>query len=155
MKALQTSCIVGAIAYIGFYLASGNTQDATLPDAVPEAAANVIAPALYVEASAKLAAALQAATASVTSAGSGPLTARAEIADDSVAPKLASLGDQVTAQPLSAARDASNDAPKTALVTQDFRHSIYYVWSELPPAQKPAEIVAFTQGHPGRNASRG
>jgi hypothetical protein len=141
MKVLQTSCIVGAVAFMGLYLASGNTQVGTLPDAVPEAAASVIAPALYGEASAKLAAALQAATASVNSAGSGPLTARAEIADDSVALKLASLGDQVTAQPLSAVRDASNDAPKSAQATQDFRHLIYYVWSELPPAQKPAEIV--------------
>ncbi|MBR1157269.1 transglycosylase SLT domain-containing protein [Bradyrhizobium sp. JYMT SZCCT0428] len=69
------------------------------------------------------------------------MTARAEIADDSVAPKLASLGDQVTATPLSAGQDASNDAPKPAQATQDFRHLIYYVWSELPPAHKPAEIV--------------
>lgn len=25
--------------------------------------------------------------------------------------------------------------------TQDFRYLVYYVWSELPPAEKPAEIV--------------
>jgi hypothetical protein len=141
MKALQTSCIVGAVAFVGFYLASGNRPVATVPDAVPEAAANAVAPALYAEASAKLAAALQAASAAVPSADSGPLTARAEIADGSTVPKLASLGDQVTAQPPPAARDASNDAPKPAPVTQDFRYLIYYVWSELPPTQKPAEIV--------------
>ena len=35
------------------------------------------------------------------------------------------------------ADDASNPAP----VTQDFRYLIYYVWSELPPAEKPADIV--------------
>ena len=34
-------------------------------------------------------------------------------------------------------RRASNPAP----VTQDFRYLIYNVWSELPPAEKPAEIV--------------
>ncbi len=141
MKALQTSCIVGAIAFTGFYLASGNRPVATVPDEVPEAAANMVAPALYAEASAKLAAALQAAPAAMPSADSGPLTARAEIADDSTGPKLASLGDQVTAQPPPAARDASNDAPNTAPGTQDFRYLVYYVWSELPPAQKPAEIV--------------
>ena len=140
MKALQTSCIVGAVAFVGFYLASGNRPVATVPDAVPEAAARVAAPALYAEASAKLAAALQAASAAVPSADSGPLTARAEITDDSTAPKFSSLGDQA-AQPPPAARDASNDAPKPAPVTQDFRYLIYYVWSELPPAQKPAEIV--------------
>ena len=26
-------------------------------------------------------------------------------------------------------------------MTQDFRYLIYYVWSELPPAEKPADIV--------------
>src|SRR5882762_10230696 len=32
--------------------------------------------------------------------------------------------------------------PETpAPVTQDFRYLIYYVWSELPPAEKPADIV--------------
>jgi hypothetical protein len=33
--------------------------------------------------------------------------------------------------------NASNPAP----VTQDFRYLIYYVWSELPPAEKPADVV--------------
>jgi hypothetical protein len=141
MKALQTSCIVAAVAFMGFYLASGNRPVATVTDAVPEAAANVVGPALYAEASAKLAAALQAAPGSVTSVDSGPLMARAEIADYSIGPKLASLGDQDIAQPLPAARDASKDAPKKEMVAQDFRYLIYYVWSELPPAQKPAEIV--------------
>jgi hypothetical protein len=139
MKGLQTSCIVGAVAFMGFYLASANRPVATVPDTVPEAAANVVAPALYAEASAKLAAALQAAPGSVTSVDSGPLMAQAEIADYS-GPKLASLGGQDIAQ-LPAARDASDDAPKTAPLTPDFRYLIYYVWSELPPAQKPAEIV--------------
>ena len=79
--------------------------------------------------------------------------AAAEITGDSTGPKLASLGHQDIAQPLPTARDASDnvaketskdtskDAPRTALSTQDFRHLIYYVWSELPPAEKPAEIV--------------
>jgi hypothetical protein len=136
MKALQTTCIVGLIAFIGFYLAGGNRPVATVPDAVPEAAANAVAPALYPEASAEL-----AEPGSVTSAGPGPLMAAAEITDYPIGPKLASLGHQDIAQPLLAARDASDDAPKTALLTQDFRYLIYYVWSELPPAEKPAEIV--------------
>ena len=50
-------------------------------------------------------------------------------------------GPQDIAQPLPAARDASDDAPKAASSTQDFRYLIYYVWSEVPPAEKPAEIV--------------
>jgi len=141
MKALRISCIVGAIAAMGFYLASGNTPVETVPDAVPEAAASIVTPTLYAEASARLAAALQASAGSVTSEGSGPLSARAEIADGSTGPKLASLGHQDVAQPVPAPRDAPNDAPKTASATQDFRYLIYYIWSELPPAQKPAEIV--------------
>jgi hypothetical protein len=41
------------------------------------------------------------------------------------------------AVPVPTTRNASNPAP----VTQDFRYLIYYVWSELPPAEKPADIV--------------
>ena len=55
MKASQTTCIVGLIAFLGFYLAGGNRPVATMSDAMPEAAANAVAPALYAEASAKLA----------------------------------------------------------------------------------------------------
>src|SRR5205814_396469 len=78
---------------------------------------------------------------SVTSAVSGPLMARAEIADYSFPPKLAAVSYQDAAQPVPAARDASDDAPRAAPVKQDFQYLIYYVWSELPPAEKPADIV--------------
>src|SRR5712671_918527 len=47
------------------------------------------------------------------------------------------LGHHDVAQPVPTTRNASNPAP----VTQDFRYLIYYVWSELPPAEKPAAIV--------------
>jgi Transglycosylase SLT domain len=141
MTAFQTTCMVGLIAFMGFYLAGGNRPVATVPDVLPEAAANAVAPELYAEASAKLAAALRVAPGSVTSADSGPLMARAEITDTPTGPKLASLDPQDIAQPLPAARDASDDVPKSALSTQDFRYLIYYVWSELPPAEKPAQIV--------------
>jgi len=141
MTVFQTTCMVGLIAFMGFYLAGGNRPVATVPDVLPEAAANAVASELYAEASAKLAAALRAAPGSVTSADSGPLLARAEITDTPTGPKLASLDPQDIAQPLPAARDASDDVPKSALSTQDFRYLIYYVWSELPPADKPAQIV--------------
>lgn len=141
MKALQTTCIVGLIAFMGLYLTGGNSPVATVPDAMPEAAANALAPELYAEALAKLAVALRAQPGSVTSAGPEPLMAKAEITDFPTGPKLASLGHQDIAQPLPTARDASHDAPNTASLTQDFQYLIYYVWSELPPAEKPAEIV--------------
>src|SRR6266704_2355062 len=47
------------------------------------------------------------------------------------------LGHHDVARPVPTTRNASNPAP----VTQDFRYLIYYVWSELPPAEKPADIV--------------
>jgi hypothetical protein len=51
--------------------------------------------------------------------------------------KSVDLGHHDVARPVPTARNASNPAP----VTQDFRYLIYYVWSELPPAEKPADIV--------------
>ena len=51
--------------------------------------------------------------------------------------ELVDLGHHDVAQPVPTTRNASNPAP----VTQDFRYLIYYVWSELPPAEKPADIV--------------
>jgi hypothetical protein len=51
--------------------------------------------------------------------------------------KSVDLGHDDVAQPVPTTRNASNPAP----VTQDFRYLIYYVWSELPPAEKPSDIV--------------
>jgi hypothetical protein len=50
------------------------------------------------------------------------------------------LGHHDVARPVPTTRDASDDASK-APVRQDFQYLIYYVWSELPPAEKPADIV--------------
>ncbi|QOZ42771.1 transglycosylase [Bradyrhizobium sp. CCBAU 53340] len=154
MKVWQTGCIAAVIASVGLCLAASNRPAATVPDVVPQAAASMAAPAvvaapavtvtpaLYAEASARLATALRAERAelgAVTSADSAPLSAGPKIADEPVAPKLASLEPGIV-QPLPAERDESNDAPKAA-PAQDFRYLVYYVWSELPPAEKPAEIV--------------
>ena len=46
-------------------------------------------------------------------------------------------GHHDVALPVPTTRNASNPAP----VTQDFQYLIYYVWSELSPAEKPAAIV--------------
>ena len=141
MKALPTICIVGLIALTGICLTGGNSPVATLPDAMPEAAANAVAPELYEEGVAKLAAALRAEPGSVTSVGPGPLTARAEVTDYLIGPKLASLGQQDIAKSLPTAREGSDDAARTGPTTQDFRYLIYYVSSELPPPEKPAQTV--------------
>ncbi|MBR1120660.1 transglycosylase [Bradyrhizobium lablabi] len=150
MKALQVACIMGAIASTGIYLAAGNRPVAAVPDPIAEAAVSSVAPsaptpsAVVSEASAASVTAL-AEDGSVTSALSGPLTARAEIADHSIGMKLAAVSHHDVVLPVPATRDASDDASKDASraapVTQDFQYLIYYVWSELPPAEKPAEIV--------------
>jgi hypothetical protein len=145
MKALQATCIVGAIAFTGVIFQIGrNTLDATVPGAMPEAAVTPGAPVLSVamaEASAGPGTTLGAQPGLVTAAVSGPLMARAEITEYSIETRLEAVGHQDAPQPVSVVRDASDDASRTEPVTQDFRYLIYYVWSELPPAEKPAAIV--------------
>jgi hypothetical protein len=145
MKALQAACIVGAITFTGMiHQVGGNTPGATVPDAMPEAAVSAETPgapalsAAVPEASAGPGTVLGAELGSVPGAGSGPsLMAQAEIGDDSIETKSVDLGHHDVARPVPTTRNASNPAP----VTQDFRYLIYYVWSELPPAEKPADIV--------------
>src|SRR5262245_2853752 len=148
MKALQATCIVGAITFTGIiHQVGGNTPGATLPDAMPEAAVSAETPgaptlsAAVPEASAGPGTALGAELGSVPGAVSGPsLMAKAEIGADSIETKSADLGHH-DAQPVPTTRDASDDASDPAPVTQDFRFLIYYVWAELPPAEKPADTV--------------
>src|SRR6516162_7720028 len=148
MKALQATCIVGAITFIGIHQAGPNLPGAIVPDAMPEAAVSAetpSAPALSAavpEASAGPGTALGAELGSVPGAVSEPsLMAQAEIGDDAIETKSVDLGHHDAAQPVPTTRGASDDASNPAPVTQDFRYLIYYVWSELPPAEKPADIV--------------
>src|SRR5262252_803812 len=165
MKALQAACIVGAMTFTGIQV-GGNTPGPTVPDAMPEAVLSAEtpgAPALSAvpEASAEPGTALSACSGevdagspprtcanqsaelgSVPAAVSGPsLMAKAEIGDDSIETKSVDLGHQDAAQQVPTTPSASDDASNLAPVTQDFRYLIYYVWSELPPAEKPADIV--------------
>jgi hypothetical protein len=103
MKALQVTCIAGAITFTGMiHQVGGQTPAATVLDAMPEAVVSAIET------------------------------------------KSADVGHHDAAQPVPTTRDASDDASNPAPVTQDFRYLIYYVWSELPPAEKPADIVLST-----------
>jgi len=145
MKALQATCIVGAITFTGMiHQVGGNKPGATVPNAMPEAAVSAETPgapalsAAVPEASAGPGTALGAELGSVPGAVSGSsLMAKAEIGDDSIETKSVDLGHHDVARPVPTTRNASNPAP----ITQDFRYLIYYVWSELPPAEKPADIV--------------
>jgi hypothetical protein len=144
MKALQATCIVGAIAFTGMIQVGGSMPGATVPAAMPEAAVSADAPAAPALSAAvrEASAGPQTALGSVPGAVSGPsLMAKAEIGDDSVEAKSVDLGHHDAAQPAPTTPDASDDAAKPAPLTQDFRYLIYYAWAELPPAEKPAAIV--------------
>ena len=141
MKALQATCIVGAITFTGMiYLVGGNTPGATVPEAAVSAE-TPDAPALSAavpEASAEPGSAFGSVTATVSRS---PWMVPAEIDDGPIETKPVNSGHLAAAQPAPTTRDASGDASNPAPVTQDFRYLIYYVWSELPPVEKPAAVV--------------
>jgi hypothetical protein len=145
MRALQAICIVSAITFTGMIYPVAHTPGVTAPDAMHEEVVSAETPA-----SPALSAAVPEAPAGlegVPAAASGPsVMVEAEIGDDpnetkSVDTKSVDLGHHDAAQAVPATRDASDDASSQARATQDFRYLIYYVWSELPPAEKPAETV--------------
>jgi hypothetical protein len=141
MKALQATCVVGAITFTGMiYLVGGNTPSATVPEAAVSAETpNAPAlPAAVPEASAEPGGALGSVPATVSRP---PLMVTAEIGDGPIETKPVDSGHLDAAQPAPTTRDASGDVSNPAPVTQDFQYLIYYVWSELPPAEKPAAIV--------------
>jgi hypothetical protein len=143
MKAWQVVCIAGAIASTGLYLAAGNRTVATVPGAVPEAAVNAVT--TYAPALAAAVPPVSAGPGTTYAAQDGLVTAsvslmaRAEIAGYSVGPKLASLDSRDVVPPVT--RDAPNGIGNAAPATKDFRYLTYYIWSEIPPAEKPAETV--------------
>ena len=151
MKALQAACIVGALACTGMiHQFGGNAPRATVvSDAMPKAAVSAektgapVLSAAVPEASAGPGTTLRAERGSfLPGAVSGSsLMAKAEIAAGSIETRSVDLGHHDAAQPVPTMRDASGDVANSAPVTQDFRYLIYYVWSELPPPEKPADIV--------------
>jgi hypothetical protein len=66
-------------------------------------------------------------------------TAAPRVGDNSVETRSAALPQSDVAEPVPTTRDAFGDASNPA--AHDFRYLIYYVWSEIPPAEKPAEVV--------------
>ncbi len=152
MKALQAVCAVGAMTFTGMiYQFGGNTPAATAPDTMPEATASVAmsaAPALSAAVSAIPDESISpgAELASVPGALSRPsLMTKADIGDDFETRWAdlgrVDLGHHDAAEPAERPHDASDGASSPASGTHDFRYLIYYVWNELPPAEKPAEIV--------------
>jgi hypothetical protein len=69
------------------------------------------------------------------------LVAKAEVGDDLIEKKSVDVGHHDAAQLAPTNCDASIDTSRAGQGTQDFRYLICYVWSELPPAEKPAATV--------------
>jgi hypothetical protein len=163
MKALQAIGVAAAVGVVTFtgmiYQVGGNTPGATVADTMPEAtvgAAMPAAPALSIavpETQVGSGTAPGAKLGPAPEAVSGPsLMAKADIGDVSFETRWVDLGQgdlghvdlghhDDAAQPAATPRDASDEAISPATATHDFRYLIYYVWNELPPAEKPADIV--------------
>jgi hypothetical protein len=135
MKVLQATCIVAVVIFAGVYQVGANHPGATTHCRFRHCGRTPHAPALSAavpKASAKSGTAVRAELGSVPAPVSGPPSvAKTDIGDP--------LRDAT--QPLPTARDASYEAAIPASATPDFRYLSYYVWSELPPAEKPADIV--------------
>jgi hypothetical protein len=135
MKVLQATCIVGAIIFTGVLQVGANQPGATAHCRFRHCARTTHAPARSAavpKAAAGPGTALRAGLGSVPGPVSGPSSiAKAEIGD----------AHHDAAQPAPTTRDASDEAADPAPATQDFRYLAYYAWSELPPAEKPADIV--------------
>ncbi len=114
------------------------------PDAAPDAGAGKsVAPALAAAVPEPIAEPKTAAQPGVVPAAvSGPsVMAKAVVGDDPVETKPPDSGHRDAVQLVPTICDASVDATRVAPATQDFRYLICYVWSELPPAEKPAATV--------------
>jgi len=78
---------------------------------------------------------------SMPDAASGPSSAHAKAGDDLIGTRSVPFGHYDATQPAPTTSDETGVASNPAPATQDFQYLIYYVWSEVPPAEKPAETV--------------
>jgi hypothetical protein len=83
----------------------------------------------------------EVALGSMPDPASGPLSAHAKAGDDLIGTRSVPFGHYDATQPAPTTSDETGVAPNPAPATQDFQFLIYYVWSEVPPAEKPAETV--------------
>jgi Transglycosylase SLT domain len=146
MKALQATCIVAAVIFTGVLQVGASQPGATahcrFRHCVRTPGARALSAAVP-KASAGRGTALGAGLGSAPGPVSGPPSrTKAEIGQDAVETHaLHDAAHHDAAQPVPTTRDASDEAFTLAPVTQDFRYLTYYIWSELPPAEKPADIV--------------
>ena len=126
--------IVGWLAGFG---SAGTENTGAVP--IENGAASLAANARLADESQAIAMA-NAAVANAAAAGAEVATAAEPVTGTATDTTAAS--DKPESIVVAALPDPSQMLPETpAPVTQDFRYLIYYVWSELPPAEKPADIV--------------
>jgi hypothetical protein len=147
MKVLQATCIVGVITLTGMMIhqVGGDTPGATISDARPESVVSAERP----DAPAVSAAMPEPSVGSGAELGSagGAVSGPSLMANPSIETKPVDLDHDDADQPAPTTRDTTDAASNPAQMTQDFRYLIYYVWSELPPAEKPADIVLSSLKH--------
>jgi hypothetical protein len=159
MKALLATCIAGAMTLTGVvWLVGGNTPGATVPDAKPVATPDV---AVRLEPSVpgrfpmpgfpddRISSAELSHQGAVHQTGAEPGSVPTAVSAPSLMAKVEGGDGPVEKNPVDTGhRDVAQLAPTTCDASgasntgpQDFRYLICYVWSELPPAEKPAAIV--------------
>ncbi len=131
MKALQATWIVGAITFMGIHHVGGNTPGVIVPDLTPATAVS----AETVGAAAHSAAVPDASAEPDPAIGEQPPTKTVDLSERYFFP----LHDAI--QPGPTPRDVPDEASSPAPATRDFRYLTYYVWSELPPAETPGDVV--------------
>jgi hypothetical protein len=136
-KGLQAICIVTAMTFTGSLQVSGNSFGATAPDATLGVGVSTETPGSRALSAAvpRPSAGPGTALGSVSGPAFGTPVAKAEIGDCYFYPR------RDAAHPVPTTHKASDEVFNPVPVTQDFRYLTYYVWSELPPPEKPANIV--------------
>lgn len=138
MKAWQAACIVGAFAFAGAILhVTRNTPEATAPDTSTRSAASAATPDFHARWTGT------PESSEIDQAEGGVSIVMKTVAGPrDAAPPAPVTPVALEEAPKEASREAANEAAKPAAeTTRDFRYLIYYIWSELPPAEKPAETV--------------
>ena len=129
--------IVGWLAGFG---SAGTENTGAVP--IENGAASLAANARLADEPQAIAMANAAVANAASAAAAGAEVATAAEPVTGTATDTTAASDKPESIVVAALPDPSQMLPETpAPVTQDFRYLIYYVWSELPPAEKPAAIV--------------
>ena len=140
--AVPGSFLIRGFPFSGFQGDLASSAEPSHRDAGPDAGAEKAAASALAAAAPETPVETTGSIGSVPPAVSAPSQmAKAEIGEGSVEAKPLEQGHRDAAQLVPTNCDAAIDASRAAPATQDFRYLICYVWSEMPPAEKPAAVV--------------